>query len=68
MQANKTSGRPTNRCHNCGLPCNTMFCCDWCVDAYLARLKVHRGEHGRPARTRLNKDSTPGPGPKEAGG
>lgn len=60
MQVNKTSNNPRKRCQNCGLPGNRMFCCEWCLDAYLARQNAHRVARRRQARSQSDKGSAPG--------
>ncbi len=60
MPANETPKSPRKRCHNCGLPCNGMFCCDWCMSAYLARRDAHQAVRRRRARSQLDKGSAPG--------
>lgn len=56
MQVNKTTSSTKKHCHNCGLLCNGMFCCEWCLNTYCARQDAHR----RRARSQSNKGSTPG--------
>ena len=68
MQADKTSRSPTKRCHNCGLACKGMFCCDWCMDAYLARRDAHGAARRRRARSQLNEGSAPRASDTAAGG
>jgi len=58
MIADNASIKPGRCCHNCGLECNGMFCCAWCVNAYLARLDAHRTAH------RQGGQAKPGEGPK----
>ena len=60
MPVNETPRRPRKRCHNCGLPCNDMFCCHWCLNTYLARREVHQAGRRRRARSHSNKGSVPG--------
>lgn len=60
MQADKASRRPTTHCHNCGLACNELFCCEWCTNTYLARMEAHRGGQARHVRSRPDKSSMPG--------
>ncbi len=60
MQVNKRSSNPRKRCHNCGLPCNGMFCCEWCLNTYWARQAAHRVADQRRERSQSNKGSTPG--------
>lgn len=55
MPANETPKSPRKRCHNCGLPCNGMFCCDWCMSAYLARRDAHQAARRRRARSQPDK-------------
>jgi hypothetical protein len=61
MNTEKTSRRPTKRCHNCGLACHGMFCCDWCMDAYLARRDAEEVARRRGGRSRPDERSGPGP-------
>ena len=68
MQADKTSSGPTKRCHNCGLECTGMFCCEWCVNTYLARQDAHRVARRRRARSQPNEGSGPGARKAAAGG
>lgn len=42
MSTNRTSSEASTTCRNCGLGCRSMFCCDWCMDAYLARRDAGR--------------------------
>jgi len=60
MQTDKTPSGPTTRCHNCGLPCNGMFCCEWCINTYLARRDAHRVARRHRARSQPNEGSAPG--------
>lgn len=57
MQANEAPRSPKGCCHNCGLPCKGMFCCDWCFDTYLARRDAHRVAHRRKAQAQPDKGS-----------
>ena len=36
------------QCQNCGQPCGGTFCCDWCMDAFLARQEAHGGRAATP--------------------
>lgn len=62
MHGDKISSSPTKHCQNCGLACNGMFCCEWCMSAYLARRDAHQVARRRRARSRPNKGSAPGAG------
>ncbi len=68
MQADKPSGSPPKRCLNCGLACKGAFCCEWCMDTYLARQDAHRVARRRRARAQPNEDSAPGAGKAATGG
>ena len=59
---------PTKRCQNCGLACNGMFCCEWCMNAYLARRDAHRIARRRPARSQPNEGKVPETGQDGTGG
>ena len=59
MPANETPRRPRERCYNCGLPCNGMFCCDWCLNTYLARRDAHQVARQRRARSQSREGSVP---------
>jgi hypothetical protein len=60
MQVNEGPKNPRERSHNCGLPCNGMFCCDWCTTAYLARRDAHRVARRRRAQSQPDKGSAAG--------
>ena len=62
MHGDKISSSPTKRCHNCGLACNGMFCCEWCLSTYLARLDAHRIARRCRARLQPKDGSAPGAG------
>ena len=68
MLADKNLRSPTKRCHNCGLECNGMFCCEWCINTYLEREEAHRVARRAGAASRPNKGSTPDAGQEEASG
>ncbi len=55
MPTNEARGSLKKRCHNCGLPCNGIFCCDWCLNTYIARRDAHRVDRRRRARSRPDK-------------
>lgn len=55
MRADKAPRDPRKRCHNCGLPCNGLFCSEWCIDTYLARRDAHQVARRRPARSQPNE-------------
>ena len=59
MQARKKPRGPKARCHNCGLECNRMFCCEWCVNTYVSRQNAHQAARRR--RTRSQPDEGTGP-------
>ena len=52
MPTTEACGSLGKRCHNCGLPCTGMFCCDWCSSTYLARYDAHQAAHRPRARSR----------------
>ncbi len=68
MQADKTSSSPTKRCHNCGLECKGMFCCEWCVNTYFERQDAHRAARRSRARSQPNEGSRSGAGEAAGGG
>lgn len=68
MQADRIPSSPTERCHNCGLACNGMLCCEWCINTYLARQDAHRVARRRRARSHPNEGSAPGASETAAGG
>ncbi len=37
MSTNEGSRSPRKLCLNCGLSCDGMFCCNWCLNAFIAR-------------------------------
>ena len=37
MPTNEAARSPRKRCLNCGLSCDGMFCCDWCLNTFIAR-------------------------------
>ena len=57
MPKRKEQQKPNKRCHNCGLTCVGMFCCDWCMNTYLARRAAHqvarRSSAGTPPEKNL---------------
>jgi len=59
VQADNTLSRPTKRCHNCNLACNGMFCCEWCINTYLARQDAHRVSRRSCARSQPIEGSAP---------
>jgi hypothetical protein len=59
MKTDDTPSRPQKRCYNCSLPCNGMFCCDWCMDAYLARRDADRAARRRQTPEQPDQRSTP---------
>ena len=67
MEANEASRNPKKHCQNCGLACNGMFCCEWCVSTYCARRDAHRMAGRRRAQSQSDEDSTPGEGQRAAG-
>jgi hypothetical protein len=67
MPADDAHKNPKKRCHNCGLPCSGMFCCDWCLSTYLARRDAHQAVRQRRTRSQSNKCSPPGSDQAAAG-
>ena len=61
MRMNEQSRSPTKRCQNCALPCNGMFCCEWCMGTYLARRNAHdvarRERAALPSKERAGPES-----------
>ncbi len=37
MPTNEAPKSPRKRCLNCGLSCDGMFCCDSCLNTFIAR-------------------------------
>ncbi len=37
MPTNEAPRSPRKRCLNCGLSRDAMFCCDWCLNTFIAR-------------------------------
>ena len=37
MSRNEEPTNPRKLCLNCGLSCDGMFCCNWCLNAFMAR-------------------------------
>jgi hypothetical protein len=68
MGTDKPPRRPTKRCYNCGLACNGMFCCEWCIDTYYARQDAQRAASRRRAQSQPNQGLAPGAGEISAGG
>jgi hypothetical protein len=68
MQADRKTSGPTKSCHNCGLTCNGMFCCEWCINTYLARQDAHRVIRRCQAQSKPNEGSAPEAGKTAVGG
>ncbi len=60
MPTNEAPKSPRKRCLNCRLSCDDIFCCDWCLKTYKARLDAHQVGHRQRASSQADKDSAPG--------
>lgn len=60
MPTNEATGTPRKHCLNCGLSCEDIFCCDWCLKTYKARLDAHQVGHRQRAPSQAGKASASG--------